>query len=151
MFTTRQSLINECAAILEDKISRLEKLASDVQDAANNETKSSMGDKFETGRAMMQAEKDKYMQQLTQAILLQGHLNQIKPERSSFDRIAFGAIVKTRLANYFIAISAGRVEVEGEKYYVISPQAPLAKILIGKKAGETFHFNNQEIKIEEVF
>jgi transcription elongation GreA/GreB family factor len=146
----KQSLIDQCADLLEDKISRLEKLAGDVQDAANNETKSSAGDKYETGRAMMQAEKDKYMQQLAQAIFVQSQLEQIKAYRS-FDQVAFGAIVKTKLANYFIGISAGRLEVEGEKYYVISPQAPLAQVLMGKHAGETFSFNNQEIKIETVF
>lgn len=146
----KQSLIDQCNDLLDDKIGRLEKLASDIQDAANQETKSSMGDKFETGRAMMQAEKDKYMQQLTQAIFVQTQLEQIKVDRT-FEQAAFGAIVKTKLANYFIAISAGRLEVEGEKYYIISPQAPLAQAVIGKQVGETFSFNNQEVKIEAVF
>ncbi len=146
----KQSLIDQCNDVLDDKINRLEKLASDVQDAANQETKSSMGDKYETGRAMMQAEKDKYMQQLTQAIFVQTQLEQVKADKI-FEQAAFGAIVKTRLANYFIAISAGRMEVAGEKYYVISPQAPLAQAVIGKKVGESFSFNDQEIKIEAVF
>jgi len=71
--------------------------------------------------------------------------------RVLFDKVTFGAVVKTRLANYFIAISAGRVEVEGQKFYVISPQAPLAQEILQKKAGDTFTFNDKEIKILEVF
>jgi len=43
------------------------------------------------------------------------------------------------------------VEVEGQKFYVISPQAPLAQEILQKKAGDTFTFNDKEIKILEVF
>ncbi len=146
----KKSLVFQCTELMDEKVNVLEKMIADVQDSANNETKSSAGDKFETGRAMMQQEKDKYLEQLSQAAYIRAHLNRINPEQS-FDQAAFGAVVKTRLANYFIAISAGRMEVEGEKYYVISPQAPLAQMLLQKKTGDTFVFNEKEEKILEVF
>lgn len=146
----KKSLLFQCIELMEDKMGVLDKMTGDLQDAANNETKSSAGDKYETGRAMMQQEKGKYMQQLSQAAFLRAQLTQINPEQT-FDKVRFGAVVKTKLANYFIAISAGRMEVKGEKYYVISPQAPLAQEILSKQAGDKFIFNNQEIKIEEVF
>jgi len=146
----KKSLLHQCSGLIEDKIKVLEKMTQDVQDSANNETKSSAGDKYETGRAMMQQEKDKYEVQLSQARLLRAHLSRINSE-VIFGQVAFGAVVKTQLANYFIAISAGRMEVEGSKYYVISPQAPLAQLILQKTSGDTFVFNEQEVKILEVF
>ena len=146
----KKSLLFQCAELIQDKINVLGKMTSDIQDSANNETKSSAGDKYETGRAMMQQEKDKYNIQLNRAVNVRNQLQRIDPEKV-YDKVSFGAVVKTRLANYFIAISAGRMEVEGEKFYVISPQAPLAQELLQKSSGDTFVFNDQEMKILDVF
>ncbi len=146
----KKSLLYQCAELMNEKVGVLDKMTTDMQNSANNETKSSAGDKFETGRAMMHMERDKYARQLAQATNVRDQLKRINPEKI-FDKVTFGAVVKTRLANYFIAISAGRVEVEGQKFYVISPQAPLAQEILQKKAGDTFTFNDKEIKILEVF
>ena len=146
----KKSLLFQCAELMQEKINVLEKMTNEMQDSANNETKSSAGDKFETGRAMMHMERDKYARQLAQAIHVRDQLKRINPDKI-FDQVSFGAVVKTRLANYFIAISAGRIEVEGEKFYVISPQAPLAQEILQKKAGDAFVFNDQEVKVLEVF
>jgi len=125
-------------------------MMDDAQASANNETKSSAGDKYETGRAMMQMERDKYAMQLSQATQTRNKLKLVNPERNA-ERISVGSIIRTRLANYFIAISAGRMEVEGQKFYVISPDAPLAKLFLQKQAGDVVIFNDQEMKILEVF
>lgn len=146
----KKSLLFQCAELIQDKIDVLQKMTTDIQDSANNETKSSVGDKYETGRAMMQQEKDKYNIQLNRAINVRNQLRRIDPEKK-YDTVSFGAVVKTRLANYFISISAGRIEVEGQKFYVISPQAPLAQELMQKTSGDTFIFNDQEMKILEVY
>lgn len=146
----KKSLLRQCAAIMHEKVGILEKMTNEMQESANNETKSSAGDKYETGRAMMHLEKDKFARQLAQAINVRDQLNRIDPEKV-FDKVSFGAVVKTRLANYFIAISAGRIAVSEEKFYVISPQAPLAQEMLQKKAGETFVFNDQEVTVLEVF
>ena len=55
----KQTLIEQCEEFVQQKIDVSEKLMNEAQDSANNETKSSAGDKFETGRAMMHAERDK--------------------------------------------------------------------------------------------
>ena len=146
----KKSLLSQCADLINDKIKVLEKMTDDIQSDANNETKSSAGDKYETGRAMMQQERDKYEGQLDKARLTRAHLHRIKPD-VTIGVVSFGAVVKTQLANYFIAISAGRMQVDGDKFYVISPQAPLAKSIIGKQSGDSFEFNDRQVKILEVF
>lgn len=146
----KQSLIEQCEEFVQQKIDVSEKLMNEAQESANNETKSSAGDKFETGRAMMHAERDKSAQQLSEAMRVKMKLDLLK-RTSTSDKIAFGSVVMTSFGNYFISISAGRVVVDNEKYFAISPQAPLAQMLLQKKAGESIEFNGQEIKIEEIF
>ncbi len=146
----KQSLIKQCEEIVQQKIDMFEKLMNESQESANNETKSSAGDKFETGRAMMQAERDKNAQQLSEAMRVKMKLDLLK-RTSVSEKISFGSIVITSFGNYFISISAGRLIVDNEKYFAISPQAPLAQILLQKKTEDIIEFNDREIKIIEVF
>ena len=146
----KKSLLFHCTEIIQTKVMLLQKMMSDAQASANKATKSSAGDKFETSRAMMQAQRDQYAKQFSNAILLRTQLSQIDPEQI-FDKVQLGSVVKTPLANYFISISAGRLTVGGEKFYAISPQAPLAKLLLTKSTGDKVIFNNKAIEILEVF
>ncbi len=146
----KQSLIEQCKAFVQQKIDVAEKLMNEAQEGANNETKSSAGDKYETGRAMMHAERDKNAQQLSEAMKIKMQLDRLKKAVHS-ENVSFGSVVITTYGNYFVAISAGRVLVEGEKYFAISPQAPLAKSFLGKIEGDVVEFNKQKITILEIF
>ncbi|MFK7809172.1 MAG: 3-oxoacyl-ACP synthase [Saprospiraceae bacterium] len=148
--TIKQQLLDQCLEYIQDRMDVSEKMMQSAQDSANNETKSSAGDKFETGRAMMHAERDNHAQQLSRSILIKSQLNTIKPT-VLFDKATFGSVVKTSLGNYFIAISAGRIMIDDGKYFAISPQAPLAKEMLQKSVGDKLTFNDSEIKILEVF
>ena len=70
---------------------------------------------------------------------------------SASDKIGFGSVVKTSFGNYFISISAGRVIVDDQKFFAISPQAPLAQLFLQKQTGDLVNFYDQDIKILEVF
>ncbi len=148
--TIKHSLLRQCTNYIQQRIDVSEKKMSDAQHSANNETKSSAGDKYETGRAMMQMERDNFAQQLSNSIFVKAQLDRIDPDQQ-FERAAFGSVVRTSAGNYFIAISAGRVMVEEERFFAISPQAPLAKEMIQKKAGDHIRFNEKDIRILEVF
>ncbi|MEO0779753.1 MAG: hypothetical protein AAF146_24555 [Bacteroidota bacterium] len=67
------------------------------------------------------------------------------------ERATFGSVVRTDQGNYFISISAGRLMADGQKYFAISPQTPLAKEFLRKVAGERAQFNDRAIRILEVF
>ena len=149
-FEIKQTLLEEVEELIYQKIAVFQKMMNDAQDSANNETKSSAGDKFETGRAMMHLERDKNAKQLSEARKLELFLSQIKADRM-FDRVAFGSVVQTDFGNYFISIAAGRIVVDEKKYFAISPQAPLAKELMQKEKGDTIIFNDKPVKILDVF
>ena len=72
-------LHQKCAEIIEQRITELKSIIQESQDAANNETKSSAGDKHETGRAMAQLETEKLSSQLSEALKTQKTLQKINP------------------------------------------------------------------------
>ena len=149
-YEIKAALLEEVRELIDQKIAVSQKLMNDAQNSANNETKSSVGDKFETGRAMMHMERDKNAHILSEAKKLEMFLNQIKADRV-FDQVAFGSVVETSFGNYFISIAAGRIIIEEKKYFAISPQAPLAKEMMHKKIGDTVTFNDNPLKILDVF
>lgn len=145
----KQQLYNNCLDRLQNQINTLEKAMERIQDAKNNETKSSAGDKYETGRAMMQMEEDKITAVLNETYTKLHQLQHLNIHTPS-DCIQLGSLVMTSLRRYFIGVSMGRISLEGKLYFCISPEAPLAKGLIGKRLGEKVVFNGKEEEVIEV-
>jgi len=96
-------LYERCLAFVEQRIASSQKAIEHAQQAANEETKSSAGDKYETGRAMMQLEIEKQSVQLGEAMKLKQTLTQINPEKTT-DSIQSGSLVYTDQGN-FISLS----------------------------------------------
>jgi len=119
----------------------------DAKESRDNDTKSSAGDKYETGRAMMQQEMDQAEKRLAQIKALKNELNRLPLEESS-NEIIPGSLVKTTTGLFFIGVSLGKVEIGDELIFAISTASPLGKLLHLKKEGDTILFNGQEQKIE---
>lgn len=142
-------LLSKCQENIQNKIDLFENQLRSIQDSRNNETKSSAGDKFETGRAMMQIEEDKVGRQLQQAFEHLQILNNLPTKTSTI--IGPGSIVITDQRNYLIGISIGKVQVNEETYYCISKESPIGHALWGKKSGDQLAFNNKAETILNVF
>lgn len=146
----KRHLLLQCKVFIQQRIDLAEKMMQEAQESANNESKSSAGDKYETGRAMMHLEQEKYARQLADAIQVASILNKINTEKIG-DKVKLGSVVITSAGNYFIAISAGRISLDCKKYFAISPQAPLARLFFDRRAGEYVLFNEKKLFIEAVF
>lgn len=120
-----------------------------AQSSANEETKSSAGDKYETARAMAQIERDRHAQLYDQLRQERAVLERIDAE-FNFQRVGLGALVKTSAGYFFISVSVGLVEIEGTKVIAVSPQSPLGASLMGKQRGDSFLFQQKKCIIEEV-
>jgi hypothetical protein len=147
---TKQELFRQCFQFVDQRIENARMALASAQDAANSEEKSSAGDKYETGRAMAQLEQEKAMQQLEEAKKLKSALLRINPEISS-NKVNLGSVVFTDKTNFFIAISAGKLEVHGKSFFVVAPDTPIGKLIMGLEAGNSFQFNNQAHRITEIY
>jgi transcription elongation GreA/GreB family factor len=121
-----------------------------AQEAANSEEKSSAGDKYETGRAMGHLEKEMHARQLAEALKELASLQGIVTE-SLYKEGRVGAFLQGDDMAFFISAGLGKQVVEGCTVLFLSPQAPLAKLLLGKKAGDQISFNKSMVQIREVF
>jgi transcription elongation GreA/GreB family factor len=138
-----------CAAFVQQRIEAAQAAMRTAQESANSETKSSAGDKYETGRAMAQEERNRNAVQLQQALQLQGELTRINPALPC-DAVRPGALVATSMGQFYISISAGKLTVEGHDYFAVSAAAPVAAALSGKQAGEEVLFNGKKVQIVAV-
>lgn len=146
----KAALFKECILFVSKREETVTSIISSNQKALTSETKSSAGDKHETGRAMLQLEMEKASQQLEGIYNMKTTLAKIKHNNvSSIAKL--GSLIITDKAAYFMAISVGEVTFENKKYYLISPSSPIGKLLLGKSKNDTFRFNNKESIILEIY
>ena len=133
---------------ISEKIQKLEQLIAETR-ASNNDTKSSMGDKYETSREMLQQEINNLQLQLNEQLKSQKILKNIQP--NPHKTVILGSLVETEKGMFFIAISLGEILFNQEKVFVISTESPLAKAMNGKKTGESFVVNNLSQIIKNIW
>jgi len=143
------ALYQECSSITKQRVLKLKATLQDVQNAANNETKSSAGDKHETGRAMAQLETEKLSAQLSEALKLEQVLQQINPKQKH-QTIGLGSLVISNNGNFYVSVSLGKIEIDNEIYFAISSASPIGQQLTGKKPTDSFSFNGTQYIIKEL-
>lgn len=144
----KQEIINIIKAKAADKIQYFENLIAETR-ASNNDTKSSMGDKYETGREMLQQEINNLQRQLNEVLNQQAVLQKITSDPS--EKVQNGALVKTDKGLFYVAVSMGEIIFENQKIMTVSAESPLVKIMYNKKVGENFIVNTIYQTIENIW
>jgi len=129
-------------AIIEQRIATAREAADNAQQAANQEEKSSAGDKYETGRSMAQLEIEKNTVQLHEFARMKQELERISITVKG-EQAQKGSLVYTSLGAYFLALSAGKITIDGEIYFAVSLQSPIGSVLLGAKEKDEIHFNGK--------
>jgi hypothetical protein len=145
----KKRLLLECREYVDRRIATAAQAMDQAQRSANEEGKNSAGDKYETGRAMMQIERDKAAAQLEEGLKLKAILDRINPEIRP-ERISLGSLVITSAFKIFVTIGIGKMNVEGEDFLVVAPSSPLGKVLMGLKTKEVFTFNSASNTIIQI-
>lgn len=145
----KEVLKNVCLQVIDDKLTKLQKAIDGYQKDLLSETKSSAGDKHETGRAMLQLEMEKLGQQY-QTTLTQKQLLQKININSPRDKIGVGNLVKTSKGVYFMATGIGQIIFENQKLFVISINSPIGQQLLGKQVNDKVMFNGNSFMIETI-
>ena len=145
----KEKLHKQCQDALNQRLEAIKSIISDIQNSLQSETKSTAGDKHETGRAMLQLEREKAGNQLAEIQKQIEILHKINPEMS-YSKVALGSLVKTTVSNYFIGVSVGEITIENEIFYAISLSTPIGKLLVSKGVGDNIQFRMQKFTITDI-
>jgi hypothetical protein len=146
----KNSLREFARTVIEQRVAAAQQAMDNAQQAANNEEKSSAGDKYETARAMGHLEKEMHARQLAEHMKELGMLHTVNVNMM-YTTAATGSLIQCEQQCFFIAAGLGKQTVEGKLIIFLSPQAPLVKLLQGKKTGDQFLFNNKQVEIIDIF
>jgi transcription elongation GreA/GreB family factor len=145
----KEKLYIHLQQLIKGKIEELKKAIASAKESRDNDTKSSVGDKHETSRALIQTEIDKLEIQLDKTLHSEKELSTLHPEKKQ-GTVEKGSLVFTRQETYFISIGIGKVELGTDPYYCISLASPVGKLLQGKKTGDEIELNGRKIEIKEI-
>lgn len=146
----KKAIENAIREVLMLRVARAKTAMEEAQEAANAESKSSAGDKYETGRAMAQNQRDMNARLWIEA---QQWLDQFEHARKKIPMTTIepGSLVKTQNERFYIGPGLGKVNLPDDSIvWVLSNQSPLGKMLMGNKAGAQLKWMGKTIEILEV-
>ena len=146
----KKALYDHCCLLLTERIAESQASMNDAQKDSNSETKSSAGDKYETGRAMAQLEKERHARRKASLEDMLNHLKRIGCVKAK-ESIDEGALVTTNLGMYFVSVGLGVVTFEDAQYSCLSVESPFGQELMELEELDCFDFRgvtHEIIKIE---
>ncbi|SDL33025.1 hypothetical protein SAMN05421823_105217 [Catalinimonas alkaloidigena] len=145
--TQKEALLTQLHAVVDEKIATAQAAIASAKESRDGETKSTAGDKYETGRAMMQIEMDRHEAQLGKALALKNELARVDLTKT-YAKAEFGSLVATTQGTYLLAIGLGKVDAEGQTYFTVSLASPIGQLLQGKSTGDAVQFGGRTLVIE---
>ncbi|WP_312993377.1 hypothetical protein [Chryseobacterium flavum] len=128
-----------------EKIEKLKNFIEFTQEASRDIKKTP---KYDSMREEMQEEIYQMQRQL--GALNDMKRNMAKVLNTTTERIQLGSLVITNKARFYISVSLGEFFFEGDRFYAISSESPMAKKMMGMKSGDEFTLNKIHQKILEV-
>lgn len=146
--TTREKLIQYAREIQLNTIDELKLVIDEAQKSANDY--GAPKDRYDSYRNQLMRKRDMFAKQLK---LAQDNLIALDkiPINKVFNNVEFGSIIITNRQKLFVSISLGKIELDGEEFYAISPHVPIFMAMKDKIKGDEINFNGNLIQILEVF
>lgn len=144
----KKTIIKHCELLIQGKLEGLKRRLAELQASANEDSKSAMGDKYETGRAMIHLEQENITSQSEQFMNQLKVLSQVSIEEHHI--IQLGSLVATNHGKFFISIGLGAIQIEGESIFLIAPTSPIGGKMIGCKQGAVIQFNDKHYELQAV-
>lgn len=145
----KRNLKQLCLARLNEKITAFQNIITDLSLDAQNDAKSSAGDKHETSLSMMHLEQENLSKKINENIALRDVILRVDETKIS-NKVEFGSVVKLNSVNLFLSAALPKITYQDESILAISMDAPIAKELIGKELNDTFVFNNCEFTVNSL-
>lgn len=150
LLAIKKQLFTKCAEYAQKRLDTVKEAIDTLKEAADEETKNVTGDKYETGRAMLQLEMENYSKQLAEARKLKEQMDRITPNSICYS-IESGCLAFTDQGTYYVAISVGKITLDGKDYFAVAPSSPIGEKMLSKKAGDEVELNGRKFKITKVY
>lgn len=147
--TFKQKILQHHLTLLQDKIDVYRDMISGLADDAQNDAKSSAGDKHETALSMMHLEQEKLSAKLQEALHFKEILGKIDISVES-QRVAIGSLVKANGLQLFISAALPKITIDGITVLALSSQSPLGSQLMGKQVNDVVVVNGSNFTIEHI-
>lgn len=140
----------QCLAIVKDRLDTIAINLSSLMDAKGSETKSSAGDKYETGMAMIQNQEELYKRQQAETSIIYQNMVKIDPTKPC-EQVENGALVLVPGGLFYICAGMGKLVLEDCSYFAISLISPIGAALKFKKAGAFYTYNEKNVPINAIY
>ena len=132
---------------LEETVVNFKVVIEDAQKSANEY--GAPKDRYDSFRMQLLRKKDMFGQQLAKVNEQADVLERISIDQE-LKKVEFGALVFTKKQKIFVSIGLGRIELDNDVYFAISPNVPIYKAMEGLKVGDDFKFRDEVIRIESI-
>ncbi len=136
----KSHLLGHCQQQVDARYNKIKQTISSIEESLWEENKSSSGDKHETGRAVLQIDRENAGQQLLEIEKLTQILKRIDI-RSTSEYARLGSLVYTDRFIYFISLSIGAVTIGETSYLCVALNSPVGLLLSGKRERDEFNLN----------
>ena len=145
----KQKILSHYQILLQDKIDIYQDLILSLTEDAQNDAKSSAGDKHETTLSKLHIEQEKIANKLKEAIEQQAILSKLDITQVS-NNVVLGSLVITNHLTVFVCTALPKITVDNQTVFAISPQSPLGVQLMHKTVKAEFLVNKVNYKILEI-
>jgi len=149
-YKLKQRMYQQCLAIVKERLDTINTNMDALMEAKTSETKSSAGDKYETGMAMIQNQEELYTRQRAETSIIYKAMLKIDPTKPS-DQVENGALVLVPGGLFYICAGMGRLVLDDTAYFAISLISPIGAALKFKKAGSFYTYNDKNIPINSIY
>lgn len=141
----KNNIRNYVKTVISEKIEKLKNFIEFTLEATRDIKKTP---KYDSMREEMQEEIYQMQRQLAALNDLKTNMARVLP--AATNRVQLGSLVITNKARFYISVSLGEFFFEGDRFYAISSESPMAKKMMGMQSGSSFTLNNIHQEIIEV-
>jgi len=121
-----------------------------LRESLGSETKSSAGDKHETGRAMIHLEQARVQDAVDRLEAMRSKMRQYAAAVGTFHRVCAGALVQTSGPWVLVGVSLGKIQLPYALVLCVGAEAPLAQQWHGAQPGDQVALGPQQLTIEAI-
>lgn len=149
MLHNKTEVYYKCLAEVDDLIRKYQEKMDTIRESMEaNDVHTDYDEEGSKGELL--GDFERYATHLDHARTMKEKLSQVDKDKYS-EQIRFGSLIETKKAYYFIVAPIGKVSMDdGSTVQVISTEAPIYEKLEGKRKGDTFNLQDEEIEILDV-